>query len=75
MVRGKGDPLPTPTGGGSEKEVTSPIQRQRGKYVNRYLLCPGNQARNLILFNPLNNPVKKVVASLFTDEKTEAQRY
>lgn len=74
-MREKEDSLQNPLVVEVKKEVTNPIQRQRGKCVNRYLLCPGNQARNLILFNPLNNPVKKVVVSLFTDEETEAQGY
>lgn len=42
---------------GLDKGVTNPVQslKKRGTHTNRYLLCRGNYARNLILFYPLRS--------------------
>ena len=52
---------------GLDKRVTDPVERliKRGTHTNRHLLCLGNCARDLILFYPLKDPVRKEVVSPF----------
>jgi hypothetical protein len=50
-----------------EKGVTHPVGRviERGRHINRYLLCPGEHARNFMLFHPLNNSAGKAILNPF----------
>lgn len=68
--------LPLPTPGTLVVKVKNPAQGlKKGKRTQTGTCCGRGPGQNLILFNPLNGPVRKVLVSLFTDGKNEAQRY